>query len=543
MTVTWLCARAIQYRCKNTVTDDAPVKRVELHLHTTMSAMDAVTPAEKLVRRAHDWGHPAIAITDHGVVQAFPEVMKAVEEIRAKDPDFKAIYGVEGYFVNDMLPAVKGKTDADIDGSYIVFDLETTGLSAATERIIEIGAVKIEKGAVTESFDIFVNPEKTIPLEITRLTGITNEMVADAPFEQEALEQFFRFCNGCDIFVAHNADFDMSFLRAAIQRCGREEDPVQIDTLVMGRAMYPELKKHKLDFLAEHLGVEQKHHHRADDDARVLAEIFLKMLQTLTSEKYITKVIEINHSMGQQNSTKTHPYHIVLLVKNQVGLKNLYRIISSSHLDYFYKKPRIPKSLLTKYREGLIVGSACEAGELFKAIRDGKKWSELCEIASFYDYLEVQPIGNNLFMLRDGEVRSEKALQDFNITVLKLGKHLGIPVVATGDVHFMDERDGRFREILMAGSGFKDTDNQAPLYFRTTDQMLADSTIFRRKPQRRSLLIIPERLPKWWIMFDRFPKEPTPLIYQDQRRTLFELPPLAPRKCTETLCLRLLKSA
>lgn len=479
---------------KNIVTDDAPVKRVELHLHTTMSAMDAVTPAEKLVRRAHDWGHPAIAITDHGVVQAFPEVMKTVEEIRAKDPDFKAIYGVEGYFVNDMLPAVKGKTDADIDGSYIVFDLETTGLSAATERIIEIGAVKIEKGVVTESFDIFVNPEKTIPLEITRLTGITNEMVADAPFEQEALEQFFRFCNGCDIFVAHNADFDMSFLRAAIQRCGREEDPVQIDTLVMGRAMYPELKKHKLDFLAEHLGVEQKHHHRADDDARVLAEIFLKMLQTLTSEKYITKVIEINHSMGQQNSTKTHPYHIVLLVKNQVGLKNLYRIISSSHLDYFYKKPRIPKSLLTKYREGLIVGSACEAGELFKAIRDGKKWSELCEIASFYDYLEVQPIGNNLFMLRDGEVRSEKALQDFNITVLKLGKHLGIPVVATGDVHFMDERDGRFREILMAGSGFKDTDNQAPLYFRTTDQMLAEFNYLPEETAKEIVIDNPRKI-------------------------------------------------
>ncbi len=459
---------------KNVVTDDAPVKRVELHLHTTMSAMDAVTPAEQLVRRAHDWGHPAVAITDHGVVQAFPEVMNAVEAIRKDDPDFKAIYGVEGYFVNDMLPAVKGKTDEAIDGRYIVFDLETTGLSPATERIIEIGAVKVENGAVTDSFDLFVDPEKTISPEITRLTSITNDMVAGAPSEQEALEQFFRFCDGCNVFVAHNADFDMSFLRAAIHRCGREEDPVQIDTLVMGRAMYPGLKKHKLDSLAEHLGVEQKHHHRADDDARVLAEIFLKMLQTLVAEKQITKVMEINHSMGQQNSTKTHPYHIVLLVKNQVGLKNLYKIISASHLDYFYKKPRIPKSLLTKYREGIIVGSACEAGELFKAIREGKKWAELCDIASFYDYLEVQPLGNNMFMVRDGEVRSEKALQDFNITVLKLGKQLGIPVVATGDVHFMDQKDGRFREILMAGSGFKDTDNQAPLYFRTTEQMLKE---------------------------------------------------------------------
>ena len=259
---------------KNIITDDAPVKRVELHLHTTMSAMDAVTPAEQLVYRAHEWGHPAIAITDHGVVQAFPEVMNAVDKIRKDDPEFKAIYGVEGYFINDMLPAVKGQTDAVIDGRYIVFDLETTGLSNASERIIEIGAVKVENGQIIGSFDTFVDPEKAISPEITRLTSITNEMVAGAPTESEALEQFFHFCDGCDIFVAHNADFDMGFLRTAIRRCGREEDPVQIDTLVMGRAMYPELRKHKLDTLAEHMGVEQKHHHRADDDARVLAEIF-----------------------------------------------------------------------------------------------------------------------------------------------------------------------------------------------------------------------------------------------------------------------------
>ena len=459
---------------KNIITDDAPVKRVELHLHTTMSAMDAVTPAEQLVYRAHEWGHPAIAITDHGVVQAFPEVMNAVDKIRKDDPEFKAIYGVEGYFINDMLPAVKGQTDAVIDGRYIVFDLETTGLSNASERIIEIGAVKVENGQIIDSFDTFVDPEKAISPEITRLTSITNEMVAGAPTESEALEQFFHFCDGCDIFVAHNADFDMGFLRTAIRRCGREEDPVQIDTLVMGRAMYPELRKHKLDTLAEHMGVEQKHHHRADDDARVLAEIFLKMLDELVAEKKITMVSEINHSIGQQNNTKTHPYHIVLLVQNQVGLKNLYKIISASHLEYFHKKPRIPKSLLVKYREGLLVGSACEAGELYKAIREGKKWTELCDIASFYDYLEIQPLGNNMFMVRDGEVRSEKDIQNFNITVLKLGKQLGIPVVATGDVHFMEQKDARFREILMAGMGFKDADNQAPLFFRTTDQMLKE---------------------------------------------------------------------
>lgn len=479
---------------KNVLTDDAPVKRVELHLHTTMSAMDGVSTAEDLVKRAHSWGHPAVAVTDHGVVQAFPEVMNTVEKIRKDDPDFKAIYGVEGYFINDMLPAVKGRTDAPINGRYIIFDLETTGLSAATERIIEIGAVKVENGEISESFDLFVDPEKAITPEITRLTSITNEMVAGAPKEAEALEQFFRFCDGCDILVAHNADFDMGFLRAAIRRCGREEDPVQIDTLVMARAMYPELKKHKLDTIAERLGVTQKHHHRADDDARVLAEIFLKMVQRLVEDAGITKVMDINHSMGQQNTGKMHPYHIVLLVQNQTGLKNLYKIISASHLEYFQKKPRIPKSLLVRHREGLLVGSACEAGELFKAIREGKKWSELCDIADFYDYLEVQPLGNNMFMVRDGEVRSEKDLQDLNITVLKLGQQLGKPVVATGDVHFLEEKDARFREILMAGMGFKDADNQAPLYFRTTGQMLKEFDYLPEETAREIVIDNPRKI-------------------------------------------------
>ncbi len=479
---------------KNVLTDDAPVKRVELHLHTTMSAMDGVSTAEDLVKRAHSWGHPAVAVTDHGVVQAFPEVMNTVEKIRKDDPDFKAIYGVEGYFINDMLPAVKGRTDAPINGRYIIFDLETTGLSAATERIIEIGAVKVENGEILESFDLFVDPEKAITPEISRLTSITNEMVAGAPKEAEALEQFFRFCDGCDILVAHNADFDMGFLRAAIRRCGREEDPVQIDTLVMARAMYPELKKHKLDTIAERLGVTQKHHHRADDDARVLAEIFLKMVQKLVEDAGITKVMDINHSMGQQNTAKTHPYHIVLLVQNQTGLKNLYKIISASHLEYFQKKPRIPKSLLVQHREGLLVGSACEAGELFKAIREGKKWSELCDIADFYDYLEVQPLGNNMFMVRDGEVRSEKDLQDLNITVLKLGQQLGKPVVATGDVHFMEEKDARFREILMAGMGFKDADHQAPLYFRTTGQMLKEFDYLPEETAREIVIDNPRKI-------------------------------------------------
>ena len=476
------------------VTDDAPEKRVELHLHTTMSAMDGVTPAEALIKRAHEWGHPAVAITDHGVVQAFPEVMNAVEKIRREDPDFKAIYGVEGYYINDMLPAVKGKTPAGIRDSYIVFDLETTGLSAASERIIEIGAVRIVDGKITESFDTFVDPEKAISPEITRLTSITNEMVAGAPSEQEALEQFFRFCNGCELLVAHNADFDMGFLRAALRRCGREEDPVQIDTLIMARAMYPTFKNFKLDTIAANLKIEQKHHHRADDDARVLAEIFLKMLDTLCEEKHITTVMEINKSLSRQDISKARAYHIVLLVQNQVGLKNLYKIISASHLEYFHKKPRIPKSLLMQHREGLLVGSACEAGELFHAIREGKKWSELCGIASFYDYLEVQPLGNNLFMLREGEVQNIKQLQDFNITVLKLGQHLNKPVVATGDVHFLEEKDAKFREILMTGMGFKDSDTQAPLYFRTTEQMLREFDYLPEDAAREIVIENPRKI-------------------------------------------------
>ena len=324
---------------KNIITDDAPVKRVELHLHTTMSAMDAVTPAEQLVYRAHEWGHPAIAITDHGVVQAFPEVMNAVDKIRKDDPEFKAIYGVEGYFINDMLPAVKGQTDAVIDGRYIVFDLETTGLSNASERIIEIGAVKVENGQIIDSFDTFVDPEKAISPEITRLTSITNEMVAGAPTESEALEQFFHFCDGCDIFVAHNADFDMGFLRTAIRRCGREEDPVQIDTLVMGRAMYPELRKHKLDTLAEHMGVEQKHHHRADDDARVLAEIFLKMLDELVKEhlycmhdamKNVTSLF--GEARGRRALYEYRPYGGLVTSEGNMAQENKFRF-SSEYMD------------------------------------------------------------------------------------------------------------------------------------------------------------------------------------------------------------------
>ena len=486
--------RSISTIQKKEITDDAEEKRVELHCHTNMSAMDGITPASQLIKRAAKWGHPAIAITDHGVAQAFPEAMNTVLEIRKENPDFKVIYGVEGYFVNDMIPVVTGACDSPVDGEYIVFDLETTGLSAATDRITEIGAVRVRGMEVLDSFDTFVNPGTAIPPDITRLTGITDDMVKDAPEEREALEAFFRFCGECAILVAHNASFDMGFLRAAMKRCGQKKKLSQIDTLIMARALYPELKKHKLDVVAAHVGVTQKNHHRADDDARVLGEIFIKMLEKLRQERQVREVWDLNTALGNQGSAKGQSYHIIILAQNYTGLKNLYKLISYAHLDNFYKKPRILKSQLEKHREGLIVGSACEAGELFRAIVEGKSWGELCEIAKFYDYLEVQPLGNNMYMLREGMVTSEKQLEDFNRTVIKLGDRLGKPVVATGDVHFMEQKDAKFREILMASQGFKDADQQAPLYLRTTRQMLDEFDYLGENTAREIVITNPNRI-------------------------------------------------
>ena len=455
------------------VVDDALEKRVELHLHTSMSDMDGMTPAAALIKQAHQWGQKAVAITDHGVAQAFPEAMNTVEAIRKEDPEFKVLYGTEAYFVNDLVPAVSGGSQQPLSGDFICFDLETTGLSAQNDRITEIGAVRLHNGEITDRFDIFVDPERPIPEKITQLTSITNEMVAGAPKEAEALEQFFQFCGEDAVLVAHNASFDASFVRAALQRQGKPFENTYIDTVTMARSLLPDLKKATLDSVANYLKLKPFHHHRAEDDAAVLGDIFLNFLERLKHDHNIHRVDEINGALAGGDPKKLRPYHMILLVKNHTGLKNLYRLISEGHLNYFYRNPRTPKSLLNKYREGLLVGSACEAGELFRAVVKGESFDNLCKIASYYDYLEIQPLGNNMFMVRNGDTDVE-GLREYNRTIVRIGEKLNKPVVATCDVHFKDPKDADFRRVIMGGRGFDDADQQAPLYMRTTPEMLKE---------------------------------------------------------------------
>lgn len=466
-------ARSIGTAQKVKVVDNAEKKRVELHMHTNMSQMDAVTSAGDLVNRAYQWGHKAVAITDHGVAQAFPDAMKAADKINKDEEKIKIIYGVEAYFMDDLVESVKGDADTGFDGTFICFDIETTGLSAARDKITEIGAVKVENGVITDTFSTFANPEMPIPQKITQLTGITDDMVKDAPSQSEAVSAFLEFA-GDNVLVAHNAPFDTSFIAKACEDMGREYNYTSIDTVAISRAILTDIKNCKLDTVAKFLRLGDFNHHRATDDAEMLARIFINLCQRLTDDYGITKTNDINTKIAGGDFKKLPTYHQIILVKNKIGLKNLYRLISYSHLNYFYKKPRIPKSELVKYREGLIIGSACCAGQLYMAILEGKPWGELKQIASFYDYLEIQPAGNNSFMIRDGRFNSVDELHEIDRTIIKLAKELGKPVCATCDVHFMDPTDSEFRKILMAGQGFKDAEQQAPLYFRTTAEMLKE---------------------------------------------------------------------
>ena len=474
--------------------DDAPEgqKRVELHLHTKSSSMDGFCDSGKIVRLAHRMGHRAIAITDHGVCQGYPEAMLATDEIHQDDPNFKLIYGCEAYFVDDMIPCVYGVKDGTktmpITGSFVVFDTETTGLDSNVEALTEIGAVYVENGKINpdKSFCTFVNPGKPIPQKVVELTGINDSMVADAPTPAEAIRQFKEFC-GDNILVAHNANsFDMLFIRKAGDKAGVDFSNTYIDTLPMAQALFPGLHNYKLDTINKHLEIQPFNHHRAVDDAMALARIFEVMLSDL-KEKDMTTVEAINTGLGGNKEVlKKKYYHLIILVQNQTGLKNLYRIVSAAHTKYFFKKPRVPRSLLNQYREGLLLSPACEAGELYRAVVAGKAHDELLRIARYYDYLEVQPLGNNEFMVRNGQVDSIEAIKNFNRTIIQLGEELHIPVVATGDVHFQEPEDRIYRAVLQAGNGFKDADNQAPLFYRTTPDMLEQ---FSYLPQEKAFEI------------------------------------------------------
>jgi DNA polymerase-3 subunit alpha (Gram-positive type) len=459
---------------KPEIMDNAEHKRVELHLHTSMSSMDAITPVTDYIKRASKWGHKAIAITDHGVLQAFPDAMNTAEELKKDGKPIKIIYGVESYFVDDMVPSVVGEATTSFDGEFIVFDLETTGLNFEEDRMTEIGAVRIKNGIITESFNTFVNPLIPISQLITDITGITDDMVRNAPFEDEALKMFYAFCGSEAVLVAHNAGFDCGFIKSACRRIAMQFKYTYIDSIPICRALYPKMKNYKLNTVADYLKLPPFNHHRASDDAKMLADIFIILLAELKKEKEICKVSDINNGLGHIDIKKLPSFHQILLVKNKIGLKNLYKLISKAHLDYFYKTPRIPRSELIQYREGLLIGSACEAGEVFRAILDGKPINELREIAGFYDFLEIQPIQNNSFLIRQGKIKSEQQLQEINQKIIQLGKELGKTVVATCDVHFIDKRDELFRQILLAAQGFQDADNQPPLFFRTTEEMLGE---------------------------------------------------------------------
>ncbi len=452
--------------------DNSPKKRIELHCHTKMSDMDGVSEVKDIIKRAIKWGHKAIAITDHGDVQSFPDANHAV----SPEDDFKVIYGMEAYLVDDLKQMVENPKGQGLDGTFVVFDLETTGFSPINNRIIEIGAVKVEEGKVTDRFSAFVNPQVPIPFKIEELTGIRDDMVLGAPAVEEVLPEFLKFCEG-SVMVAHNAGFDMSFISKNCERQGLPCEYTVVDTVALARVLLPQLNRFKLDTVAKTLKISLENHHRAVDDAACTAEIFVKFIEML-KERGISDLNQVNE-MGNtsvENVRKLPSHHAILLATNDTGRINLYRLVSMSHLTYFHRQPRIPKSEFLKYREGILIGSACEAGELYQAILRGQSDEEIARLVNFYDYLEIQPLGNNEFMLRgeDPAMASLEELKDINRKIVKLGEEFQKMVVATCDVHFLDPEDEVYRRIIMAGKGFKDADNQAPLFLRTTEEMLAE---------------------------------------------------------------------
>ncbi|MDE5780423.1 MAG: PolC-type DNA polymerase III [Lachnospiraceae bacterium] len=461
-------------------TDTSIEKRVELHCHTKMSDMDGVTSAKDLIKRAIEWGHKALAITDHGLVQGFPEAFHALRDIEGKykwEPfDFKIIYGVEAYLVDDIKNVVTDSKGQSLDEGYVVFDLETTGFSAINNKIIEIGAVKVENGIITDRFSTFVNPNEPIPFRIEKLTGISDNMVIDARTIEEIMPEFLEFAKGC-VMVAHNADFDMSFIIRNCERMGIDTEFTILDTVNLSRILLPNLKNFKLDTVAKALNVPLLNHHRAVDDAGCTAEIFVKLIKIL-KEKGIFNLDGVNEIgiADEQTIMKMPTHHAIILATGEVGRVNLYHLISDSHVKYFHRFPRIPKSDYLKYKEGLLIGSACEAGELYQAVLEGKSDEEIARLVEFYDYLEIQPIGNNEFMIKSekSSINSKEELMDINRKIVKLGEDFNKPVVATCDVHFMDPEDEVYRRIIMTGKGFKDADDQAPLYYRTTEEMLEE---------------------------------------------------------------------
>lgn len=464
-----IMARDINKLTKIERMDTAEEKRVELHMHTTMSSMDAVTAASKIVERAAKFGHKAVAITDHGVVQAFPDA-----QIAAKKNNIKVIYGVEGYLADNGTPIVINGHEESFDDEYVVFDIETTGFSSKNDKIIEIGAVKLKDGEIVDSFSTFVDPKVNIPYKITELTSITQNMVNGQPTIDEVLPKFMEFV-GDSVLVAHNAAFDVGFIKKNLMDMGKTLKNPVMDTVPLARYLYPDLKKVKLNLVAKHLGISLENHHRAVDDAKATAEILKFSFKKMKEEMDIHDVKTLNEKYLSNIDVKKLPlHHIIILAKNQTGIKNLYKLVSMAHLDYFARRPRLPKSIITEYREGLIIGSACEAGQLYKAVLEGKTDGELKEIASFYDYLEIQPIQNNEFLIRKGNVKDEEELRELNRKIYDLGKEMDKPVVATCDCHFLDPNDEVFRRIIMAGQGYGDADNQPPLYFRTTNEMMKE---------------------------------------------------------------------